>query len=639
MQPPMYVFLYKQIRNIFLVCLCVTLSCIAALALPDDGGGHVYLGTDLFAGIKADSSVAPSTPFIVVTFDSPTSVLIAVFYEDEITGYTIERSLAGTDDFTLIADLTADVSAYQDTGLTPATAYTYRAATYNAYDTSAYAFLTVETPAPPVPSTPVWPVSYTTTHNQVEITWLNDTDAYVSGMVIARSTSPTEGFTDIDTLETTSNTLPQVFYYVDAGLAAETTYYYRIAAFNDEGISDYSEPVAFQTLAAPAVPLSPDVVAALMSTGFIMEFIQKGEVPVTGYIVERSLAGTDDFIFIADVSADVATYQDTGLTPATTYTYRVAAYNAYGTSDSTSFTVETLPPVAPPTVTVVITSPTALSMIFAPHERATYYTIERAFDDTDDYVFIANVFSAVGTYQDTGLTPGTTYTYRIAAHESFDVSDYIYIPIQMPPLQIPPTPDWAVSYTATYNQITLDWTNETDAYVDGIVVIRSIHPREKYVEVATISTESMVLPYTITMVDSGLEFHTTYYYRIAAFNDQGISDYSSPITAATTPLLSRMAINPVAEAITAASNDTAAGIPGLTVYPNKTKGDLTVDLGTMATESVKIDLRNITGEEIPFQQQMVDSTHYRIQFQGESGLYVVRIYTEQGTRTLRIVKE
>jgi titin len=52
----------------------------------------------------------------------------------------------------------------------------------------------------------------------------------------------------------------------------------------------------------------------------------------TGYRVERSLDGATDWITIATTGQDVTAQSDTGLSPGTTYYYRVFATNAGGDS-------------------------------------------------------------------------------------------------------------------------------------------------------------------------------------------------------------------------------------------------------------------------------------------------------------------
>lgn len=56
----------------------------------------------------------------------------------------------------------------------------------------------------------------------------------------------------------------------------------------------------------------------------------------TGFKIERALASDLVFREIGTVGVDVTTYTDLGAVPSTAYAYRVAAYNAVGTSDFTN---------------------------------------------------------------------------------------------------------------------------------------------------------------------------------------------------------------------------------------------------------------------------------------------------------------
>lgn len=51
-----------------------------------------------------------------------------------------------------------------------------------------------------------------------------------------------------------------------------------------------------------------------------------------GFTIERSAAGANVWSFVAQVASDVTVYRDEGLTPQTSYDYRVRAFNAFGSS-------------------------------------------------------------------------------------------------------------------------------------------------------------------------------------------------------------------------------------------------------------------------------------------------------------------
>lgn len=86
----------------------------------------------------------------------------------------------------------------------------------------------------------------------------------------------------------------------------------------------------------------------------------------TGFKIERK-TGTGSYTIIGTVNADVVTYNDSGLTPNTAYTYRVYSFNATGNSatNSNEVTLTTSSVVALPTLTTTaaasITTTTAVS--------------------------------------------------------------------------------------------------------------------------------------------------------------------------------------------------------------------------------------------------------------------------------------
>ena len=91
-----------------------------------------------------------------------------------------------------------------------------------------------------------------------------------------------------------------------------------------------------------AIPMSPAEVALAWTDGSTNE---------TGFRVERSTDALGPFSLIATTGANVTAYADGDLAAATTYYYRVCAYNAVGPSaysNIASATTEALPPPEPP---------------------------------------------------------------------------------------------------------------------------------------------------------------------------------------------------------------------------------------------------------------------------------------------------
>jgi len=114
--------------------------------------------------------------------------------------------------------------------------------------------------------------------------------------------------------------------YFDTGLLTSTTYSYAVAAYDGAGnLSAQSSSVQATTLsgadtAPPTVPTGLEASNVTANTVVLSWTASSDNIAVTGYRVFRdgSQVGT----------TAQTTYQDSGLSPSTLYSYRVAAYDA-----------------------------------------------------------------------------------------------------------------------------------------------------------------------------------------------------------------------------------------------------------------------------------------------------------------------
>src|SRR5262245_25426209 len=83
----------------------------------------------------------------------------------------------------------------------------------------------------------------------------------------------------------------------------------------------------------PSVPAAPSgLVAAATSASQIQLSWRDNSANETGFIVQRAPAAGGPWVQVGTAGANVVSYASTGLTPATTYFYRVCAYNSRGMS-------------------------------------------------------------------------------------------------------------------------------------------------------------------------------------------------------------------------------------------------------------------------------------------------------------------
>jgi hypothetical protein len=149
------------------------------------------------------------------------------------------------------------------------------------------------------------------------------------------------GWTTIATVEAVVTT------YTDVGLEADTTYWYRIAALTEEGVSPPSDVISATTPIAP--PAATNLTAVGTETTVDLAWVDVAE--ETAYRVERSDQGTSRWITIGTTGQDVTAHTDAGLTPGVTYRYRIVATNAGGDSapsNIVSVKIDTVKVTAPP---------------------------------------------------------------------------------------------------------------------------------------------------------------------------------------------------------------------------------------------------------------------------------------------------
>lgn len=139
-------------------------------------------------------------------------------------------------------------------------------------------------------------------------------------------------------------------------LNAGTTYFLIV-----DGVQgDFGD---FTLTIVPTIPLAPVAPSDLTATAINQNRIDlawhDNSGDEVGFRIRRSLDGSN-FTEIASVGANVTTFSDTGLTPATAYFYVVVAFNNFGNSEPTNVAADTTPPSPVPVFPVLNVDPTSL---------------------------------------------------------------------------------------------------------------------------------------------------------------------------------------------------------------------------------------------------------------------------------------
>jgi concanavalin A-like lectin/glucanase superfamily protein/fibronectin type III domain protein/lysyl oxidase len=172
------------------------------------------------------------------------------------TEFVLERDTTTAFSSPTAFTLPANTSAYSDTTVAGATTYHYRLRARNDSDTSPNSNVaTVTTPAPPL-AAPTALGATAASDTRIDLSW-TDNSVGETSFVVERDTSPS--FTSPATLSAPANATT----LADTGLAAATTYHYRVRARNATESSPNSNPASATTQSAPPPPPAyPEAVRA-----------------------------------------------------------------------------------------------------------------------------------------------------------------------------------------------------------------------------------------------------------------------------------------------------------------------------------------------------------------------------------------
>lgn len=242
-------------------------------------------------------------------------------------GFKIERKTDGGS-YTQIATVGANVTTYSNTGLVDNTTYFYRVRANNSSADSEYSN-EVSATTGAVPAAPSNLIVAALSGTQISLSWRDNSNNGLGFKVERKIVGGS--YTQIAVVG--ANTTA----YSDTGLSSNTTYFYRVRAYNSIGNSAYSQEVS----AATGVPAAP---AALTATAVSKEKIMltwiDNATNETGFSIERKTAG-GSYTQVASVSANTTVYSDAGLSAGTVYHYRVRAHNAIGNSSYSNEAVST----------------------------------------------------------------------------------------------------------------------------------------------------------------------------------------------------------------------------------------------------------------------------------------------------------
>ncbi|NQV15582.1 hypothetical protein HQ531_09010 [bacterium] len=254
---------------------------------------------------------------------------------------------------------------------------------------------------------------------EVLLEWNANSEDDLDGYVLYRNTSGENAAFDSLTMLNKESTS-----YLDYGLEYETTYYYKLRAFDEEGNRSGFSPVVSRT---PINWNSPDPVTGLIIHAHNLSDVvdvklrwsPNGETDFSHYIVYKFGSGSST---TAIDTTDLTSSTDNDVISGTTYSYIVRAYDKGGYESNPSAIVSDTPLTEPELLGPINDAHVSLTPSFQWNEveNATSYRIQVKKDVFDldlwNEVFEAGSASYMETYAGSALDPSTSYIWYISAY-------------------------------------------------------------------------------------------------------------------------------------------------------------------------------------------------------------------------------
>lgn len=421
------------------------------------------------------------------------------------------------------------------------------------------------------------------------ITWVDNSNNEV-GFVLERSLSETSGFEQLITLEANS------FSFTDYSIADNITYFYRIRAVNDGGDSEYSN-VNSQIWIIPNAPSDLSVTQHVYNE--LKLSWTDNSTNEDGFLIERSVDNSSNFIQIQVTPSDVTEYTDV-VQSNTLYFYRLSSYSEAGGpsafSNSVSITSFYLPN-PPSNLTVQQIGATKLTLAWVDNsDNEDGFVVERSIGSSANFSILGTVGVNVKSFSDTDILEQKEYFYRVYAFHYAGQSGNSNI-ATITSLYPPTAPDQLVVKQTKINEVTLTWRDNSENE-DGFKI-------EKSTDGVSFAEAGQAIANAITFKDPVGPPDSFYIYRLKSFNLVGESAYSE--TAQLDVILG--------------ADD---AIYNLVVFPNPVSEFLYINETTKSSEDGNWNLINVLGQK-QYLQYTIAEEYYVIDVRNvPNGLYLLQ---------------
>ncbi|HUI07681.1 MAG TPA: fibronectin type III domain-containing protein [Verrucomicrobiae bacterium] len=356
------------------------------------------------------------------------------------------------------------------------------------------------------------------TVDTIQLAWSYDANG-VDGFQIERSVTGDDPWTPVGVTDNSTTA------YVDSGLAASATYFYRARAYNAKGYSGYSNTARGRTVS------KTDQTPPSTPSGLNATIVSSTEIDLTwGAAVDTGGSGLHGYQIFRDevlvATTSNTSYSCLNLAPGTQYCFTITAYDNQGnvSVESGPVCVVTLNPASTPPGDT--TAPTVPAGLIAAADSTTQVTVRwNASTDSGGsglagyrvYRNGTQVATTAGTsYSDGGLAPATEYCYTVVAFDGAGNASSTSAQAWATTLasasdDAPAAPSNLAATAVSATEVTLTWQDNSDDEL-GFQIERALSADGPWSLVGATAADET------SYSDIGLAPSTTYYYRVSAFN-------------------------------------------------------------------------------------------------------------------------
>lgn len=379
---------------------------------------------------------------------------------------------------------------------------------------------------------------------KVILSWKANTESDLLGYKVFRGTTPMGPFAKIASVQKNN--------FADGDLENNRTYYYKVEAFNKQGIaSPASVVIAAETAPSPFSPIIID--ATPLIGGIRIRWTtnpRRGEdgTEISGFKIYRSTEPEGEYLWVASMSAESDDgsklrlkkyeHEDSGLKDGAKYYYRLTAFNHRQVESDFSSALEG----------TTVNRPTGLQALGDMIREIHLQWHVSPFSEIKGYRIYRNI-TAEGTFErveelsstkktsfvdEQNLSDATTYYYRLTHYDEQGRETGFSDIASATTRGKPPTPEGLSVQSGLVKQVKLSWKVRPEQEVEGYYVFWNKSETGEFRQIAKVRGRK-----NTNFVDKGkrdrpLDDNATYYYMITSYNKVDVNSDPCAAVSATT---------------------------------------------------------------------------------------------------------